>query len=366
MNSRFAHMAEPSGGQEMVLREYSKGNWTVSETLLLIEAKKMDEERRVRRSIGPPPPEKQQEFRNRPVTELRWKWIEEYCWRRGCLRNQNQCNDKWDNLMRDYKKIREYERWRVDSSFNTGSSSPAASYWKMEKTERKEMNLPSNMLPQIYEALAELVEKKNPPSSSSSSAAVTVVGNGNGGSSGGQILRVCQQSLGFVAPVMAQPMCQIPATIVLPLPPQPPPHALFLSHPPPPQPPPSTFHAEPMQPTVDTSQAKRKRTTPGETTGGGEREADEIAAGAVFSRSASVIAQVIRESDERQERRHKDVVRLQERRLKIEESKAEINRQSMNGVVDAINKLATSIFTLASPSSSSSHNNDQNHQGGPQ
>ncbi|CAA7020369.1 unnamed protein product [Microthlaspi erraticum] len=359
-------MADPSRGGDMVVREYSKGNWTVSETLVLIEAKKMDEERRVRRSTTGLTPEKRPEIRNRPASELRWKWIEEYCWRKGCLRNQNQCNDKWDNLMRDYKKIREYERWRVEPSFTTGSSSSAAasspSYWQMEKSERKEKNLPSNMLPQIYEALAELVDKKSLPSSSSPAAAA---GNGHGGSSGVQIVRVCQQNLGFVAPVTAQPMHQLPATIVLTLPqPQPPPpQPLVLSHPPPPPPLPSTFHAEPIQPTVDTSsRAKRRRTKPGETNGGGGKEAEEVAVGAALSRSASLIAQVMRESEERQERRHKEVVRLKERRLEIEETKAEINRQGMSGLVDAINKLATSILALVS-SSSSCHNN-QNHQEG--
>lgn len=73
---------------------------------------------------------------------------------------------------------------------------------------------------------------------------------------------------------------------------------------------------------------------------------------------------MIRESEERQERRHKEVVRMQERRLKIEESKAEINRQAMSGLVDAINQLATSLLALASSSYSSCHNN-HNHQGGP-
>ncbi|EFH55823.1 hypothetical protein ARALYDRAFT_345299 [Arabidopsis lyrata subsp. lyrata] len=336
-------MADPSSGEHMVMREYRKGNWTVSETLVLIEAKKMDDERRVRRS------EKQPEGRNKPA-ELRWKWIEEYCWRRGCQRDQNQCNDKWDNLMRDYKKIREYERLRVESSFNTSSSS---SYWKMDKSERKEKNLPSNMLSQIYDALAELVGRKTLPSSSSAA-----VGNRNGS----QILRVCQQSLGFVAPMMAQPMHQTPTTIVLSYPP-PPPQSLCLSLPSPPQlPPSSSFHVEPMQPTVDRSPGKRRKTTPGETTAGGEREAEEVAIGAALSRCASVITQVIRESEERQERRHKEVVKLQERRLKIEESKAEINRQGISGLVDAINQLATSILALAS--SSSCHNN-HNHQGGP-
>lgn len=113
-----------------------------------------------------------------------------------------------------------------------------------------------------------------------------------------------------------------------------------------------------------TSPAKRRRTTSEETTVGGERDAEEVAVGVALSRSASMIAEVIRESEDRQERRHKEVVRLQETRLKIEESKAEINRQGMSGLVDAINQLATSILALASSSSSSCHNN-QNHQGGP-
>lgn len=80
-----------------------------------------------------------------------------------------------------------------------------------------------------------------------------------------------------------------------------------------------------------------------------------------LSRCTSVITQVIRENEEGQERRHKEVVKLQERRLKIEESKTEINRQGMSGLVDAINQLASSILALAS---SSCHNN-RNHQGGP-
>ena len=149
-------MADKSGGLAM-MREYRKGNWTLNETMVLIEAKKMDDERRMRRFIGLPAAEQSHDSRsssgNKPA-ELRWKWIEDYCWRKGCMRSQNQCNDKWDNLMRDYKKVREYERRRVESSFATESSSSAAAetgtYWTMEKSERKERNLPSNMSPQTY------------------------------------------------------------------------------------------------------------------------------------------------------------------------------------------------------------------------
>lgn len=252
-------MADQSGGLVM-MREYRKGNWTLNETMVLIEAKKMDDERRMRRSIGLPAPEQQQDSRsssgNKPA-ELRWKWIEDYCWRKGCMRSQNQCNDKWDNLMRDYKKVREYERRRVESSFAAESSSSAAaaetaSYWKMEKSERKGRNLPSNMLPQTYQALFEVVESKTLSSSTAATALTAVLGSGNG-SGGGQIQKVIQQSLGFVPPNKHQLMIQPP--VILPLPPPPPsqppqplPRPLLL----PPPPPPPSFHSQPILPTVGT------------------------------------------------------------------------------------------------------------------
>ncbi|CAL1406750.1 unnamed protein product [Linum trigynum] len=45
------------GGSSLVMRDYRKGNWTVSETMVLIEAKRMDEERRTKRGGGNKPAE---------------------------------------------------------------------------------------------------------------------------------------------------------------------------------------------------------------------------------------------------------------------------------------------------------------------
>lgn len=134
------------GGSGESMREYRKGNWTVNETLTLIRAKKMDDERRMKKESGG-------EGRSSRPAELRWKWVEDYCWRNGCMRSQNQCNDKWDNLMRDYKKVREHEK-KVSEGRGEGS------YWKLERHERKDRNLPTNLLPEIYEALVEVVEKR--------------------------------------------------------------------------------------------------------------------------------------------------------------------------------------------------------------
>eukprot|EP00249_Psilotum_nudum_P001481 c13956_g2_i1 orf=201-629(+) len=121
-------------------RAYCKGNWTLHETVVLISAKKLDGERRLKAG----------DKEKNKISEFRWKWIENYCWKNGCLRSQNQCNDKWDNLLRDYKKVRDNELKLIPGQ---------PSYWQLEKHERKKKGLPSNLTFQVYEALQEVVDK---------------------------------------------------------------------------------------------------------------------------------------------------------------------------------------------------------------
>ncbi|CAI9782222.1 unnamed protein product [Fraxinus pennsylvanica] len=294
-------------------REYRKGNWTIEETMVLIEAKKMDDERRLMIRHGG---ESSSAHERGKPGELRWKRVEDYCWKNGCFRSQNQCNDKWDNLMRDFKKVREYQR-RV-----AAERGEEKSYWKMEKNQRKEHGLPSNMLPQIFDALFEVVERK------------VVVGGGGGG--------IETSNVNPIQAAAAQ-------TMLLPLPP--------------PAQPPSRPFAEPSLPTADSdtsghsdSPAKRRRRRERGGGGGGGGGEGDAAAGdsslqevcSAISQSGSIIAEAIHSCEEREERRHREVLRLHERRLQLEESNAQINRQGMNGLVDAINKLANSILALAS------------------
>ncbi|XP_075091200.1 uncharacterized protein LOC107770676 isoform X3 [Nicotiana tabacum] len=298
------------GGSSM-LRDYRKGNWTVQETMVLIEAKKMDDERRNRRQGDI-------NERGKP-TELRWKWVEDYCWRNSCLRSQNQCNDKWDNLMRDFKKVREYERREAKKAAEVGEE--ITSYWKIEKNERKEKSLPTNMLPEIYEALVEVVDRK------------------------GQ--KMLPASL---LPTLQQQSTQ-PQITALPLPP-------------PPLPPPTTavvaqtaahqlsdvaYTGQYPFPTVDSPAKKRRMsgegTSSGTAKGNINNSSQEV--GSAISKSAVIIAEAIQSCEEREEKRHRELLSLHERRLKIEESKAEINREGINGLVDSINKLANSILALA-------------------
>eukprot|EP00258_Populus_trichocarpa_P022044 XP_024438063.1 protein enabled homolog isoform X3 [Populus trichocarpa] len=323
-------MMADQGGKSLI-REYKKGNWTVSETMVLIEAKRMDDERRMKRSDSA-------EGRSKP-TELRWKWVEDYCWKQECLRSQNQCNDKWDNLMRDYKKVRDYERKIAETGERNGGS-----YWKLEKNERKERNLPSNMLPQIYEELVEVVERRGGQQRMLTAAG----GSGSNPNTSYVVERPITDVQPSVLPPLLQHQVSAAPTPALPLPPPCPPP----SQQPQAQPPPPIQFPEPF-PTV----AKRRRRGGGggEGTSGGTASASTShEVGTAISKSASIIAEAIQACDEREERRHRDLLSLHERRLKIEESKTEINRQGISGLVDAINKLANSILALASHKNQSS------------
>ncbi|GER40987.1 homeodomain-like superfamily protein [Striga asiatica] len=315
VNQGGATSSAAAHNNNAVLRDYRKGNWNLQETMILIEAKRMDDERRMRR-LGESPGGGE---RGKPA-ELRWKWVEDYCWRKGCLRSQNQCNDKWDNLMRDFKKVREYERRAAESPEGGTADGNRRSYWRIEKTERKDNNLPSNMLPQVYEALVDVVERKGlrpPPTEKGGVFLLPVVSPPT----------QQQHSVGYHAPAIG-PAAAAAA---------------------------ETPSFQPL-PTVDSdtsdysgSPAKRRKrpgggaAAAGEGTSGGTIQ--EL--GSAISKSASVIAGAIQSCEEREERRHREMMSIHERRLRIEESKAEINRQGINGLVDSINKLANSIFALA-------------------
>lgn len=149
-------------------REYRKGNWTLHETLVLITAKKMDDERRSSAQSKPSSSSSSPSSSCR-TAELRWKWVENYCWSQGCHRSQNQCNDKWDNLLRDYKKVRDYEARAADSK------EQQPSYWQMEKHERKERSLPSNLLQEVFQALHEVVNRKYSQKNVAAAASTAVI-----------------------------------------------------------------------------------------------------------------------------------------------------------------------------------------------
>jgi hypothetical protein len=165
-----------------VTRDYRKGNWTLHETLILITAKRLDDDRRAGAGAGGHHPHAHGSPTTPRSSEQRWKWVENYCWNHGCLRSQNQCNDKWDNLLRDYKKVRDYESRTAAAATATAAAAgagaapaaPAApggggggvagaavpSYWNMERHERKDRNLPTNLAPEVFDALTDVLSRR--------------------------------------------------------------------------------------------------------------------------------------------------------------------------------------------------------------
>ncbi|CAK9878901.1 unnamed protein product [Sphagnum jensenii] len=286
-------------------REYRKGNWTLHETVTLITAKKLDDQRRLKGS---------EKEKSRPA-ELRWKWVENYCWKNGCQRSQNQCNDKWDNLLRDYKKVRDYESRYPPEPI---------SYWQMEKHERKEKGLPSNLLQQVYQTLHDVIDRRFPTP------------------------KLPQQLPGpstDLAPSgSGQQQQQLPHPLLRPSSPITQPSAQKQ-----PAAPTDTATAHSLSGDDSSEEeeaaaagAKRRKTT---MSGGGGGGAEAIAP-AMF-KSTVEITQTLLACEDKKDRRHRDLLGVEERKLHIEEAKTEISRAGVAGLITAVNNLASAILTLA-------------------
>ncbi|XP_035545079.1 uncharacterized protein LOC109004687 [Juglans regia] len=111
---------------------------------------------------------------------------------------------------------------------------------------------------------------------------------------------------------------------------------------------------------LDLSASKRRRRDEsgdqGTCTGTTNASTSHHEMGTAISKSACIIAEAIQTIEEREERRHRELMSLHEKRLRIEESKLETNKKGINGLVHAINKLANSINTLAFHHNQSSPN----------
>ena len=70
--------------------------------------------------------------------------------------------------------------------------------------------------------------------------------------------------------------------------------------------------------------------------------------GSSVMRSATVLARTLVACEEKRERRHREVLELEERRLRLEEERTEVRRQGFAGLVSAINSLSSAIHALVS------------------
>ncbi|CAN6281992.1 unnamed protein product [Urochloa humidicola] len=330
-------------GAGTLTRDYRRGNWTVPETMLLIEAKRKVHGERHPGDHG----------------LARWRWVEDYCWRAGCRRSHNQCNDRWDNLMRDYKKVRAYE---------TAGSAP--SYWAMGKAERKERGLPSNLLREIYDAMGEVIEMRMSMGGGSV---------GGGGGAGGVFLGApSTSSLLHHVPMQASPLAQVlPRPLLLE---QETRHHVgghgavhFDSESPErkrrrpslDEPRPGTGSSTPSSAPTTGKQAHHRQEQQGHRNrdhGGGdessdsecsgdgvgeeEEEEEDVLSGAI-GRCAEILSEALESREAAEERRHREVMAVEERRGRARQARREAGEQCVAGLAAAVNQLAGSMLALA-------------------
>ncbi|KAH6559396.1 hypothetical protein KP509_1Z010500 [Ceratopteris richardii] len=91
--------------------------------------------------------------RTRLSADDKWKNVSDYCRSKGVQRTKEQCRVKWDNMMPDYRKVRDYEEQKEPN---------APSYFEMDVWERRMKLLPSNMDAEIYLRIASIQTSKPP------------------------------------------------------------------------------------------------------------------------------------------------------------------------------------------------------------
>jgi hypothetical protein len=116
--------------------------WTVSEMLTLIEAKKEERERcQAYKSQGV----------KLPAAE-KWRIVAMHMESKEMGRSGSQCQDKWENMMKDYKAVREWQY--VDGG-------GAKDYFKdMTNKERKDASLPPQMDEVVFFSLHAIQNEK--------------------------------------------------------------------------------------------------------------------------------------------------------------------------------------------------------------
>ncbi|KAK4414073.1 Trihelix transcription factor A [Sesamum alatum] len=128
------------GGPQPVTDERNKTprhpRWTQQETMVLIEGKKIVEERgrMGRRST----------VFGSDQLEPKWDAVSSYCRRHGVSRGPVQCRKRWSNLLSDFKKIK---AWEVQ----VGNEDE--SFWMMRSDLRRERRLPGFFDCDVYDVL---------------------------------------------------------------------------------------------------------------------------------------------------------------------------------------------------------------------
>lgn len=94
---------------------------------------------------------REQGYRGRSVTASdKWQSVADFLVTQGVVKTREQCRQKWENLMRDFKKIKDY---RTPNGNND--------YWTMDAAVRKDKKLPGQFSERIYEAMEQFLCERN-------------------------------------------------------------------------------------------------------------------------------------------------------------------------------------------------------------
>ncbi|KAM7263572.1 hypothetical protein ACFE04_001255 [Oxalis oulophora] len=128
-NSRLVYST--SSNSKRSTRSQAAPDWTVKETLILVNAYAAVELDCVADLSS----------------HQRWKIITEQCTAfLGVSKSLNQCRRKWDTMLQEFKRIKQ-----------CGDS---RSFWEMERRERKALGLPEEFDPELFEAIENVVSMR--------------------------------------------------------------------------------------------------------------------------------------------------------------------------------------------------------------
>ncbi|KAK8954318.1 hypothetical protein KSP39_PZI001640 [Platanthera zijinensis] len=95
----------------------------------------------------------------------RWKMVSDSCMAMSVTRSSSQCKSKWDTLLGNYRKIRNWE-----------SKSSDGSYWFLAEEKRKDFGLPASFPKEIFDAMYAVIEVRKHRSDSNNSDSDHIVG----------------------------------------------------------------------------------------------------------------------------------------------------------------------------------------------
>ncbi|MFS8034924.1 hypothetical protein Hanom_Chr17g01586941 [Helianthus anomalus] len=70
--------------------------------------------------------------------------------------------------------------------------------------------------------------------------------------------------------------------------------------------------------------------------------------GSAIIRSTKLLSETLKHHDDNKEKRHNQLVELEQQRLQLEETRNEVNRQGIAALITSINKLSEAIHSLIS------------------